>query len=230
MCKNNIIAFIHGFFIGVFSILPGLSGSLLASYFGDYQLFIDILHYKKYSIKNVIYISCVIVGILISLLFTSNFILNVYNNHIDIFKIVLVIVFIIMIIKYILKERNSAFEVLLLILLSFLFNSFLLSNVSINNSFFLYFLAGVFFSAGKIIPGLSSSLLLLNINFYRNVLHFFSNPFMYLNFYWFIFTIGFILTAFICYFFLVRFYKTNFFKKLILFILFSNLLLLIKNS
>ena len=73
---------LKGIIIGIGKIIPGVSGSMLAISMGIYQKLIDsINNFFKYPKENLKFLIKIGIGIIISIIFFSNIILNCLNNY-----------------------------------------------------------------------------------------------------------------------------------------------------
>jgi len=188
-----IKTFFIGIIIGIGMIMPGVSGSILAISFGVYGRLIRCISNFKWALKNdlkfLVTIAC---GIGIGILTIGKIILFFYtkyetptrfaflgiilgglpiifrkieNTRINIKNIVAFILSLIVgILLFILDMNGSLFN----------FESTLGNNVS---SYIRLFITGVLYSIGKIIPGISSSFLLMLVGMYNFFLKVVANPF-----------------------------------------------------
>ena len=80
--KETIILIIKGFIIGIGKVLPGVSGSLIALSLGLYEKAIEAISNIFNDFKNnVIFLSTIGVGILLSVMIGSNIVNYFLNNH-----------------------------------------------------------------------------------------------------------------------------------------------------
>ena len=172
---NNIF---KGFLYGVFSISPGLSGGFLATYFGDYEKCLDILTLKQIDKSSFFYLFYLLIGFLVGAILFSNIITFLYDKYMKYFIFFVLIINIILILYT--MNKYSLIQNIKIMLISFilltLFNNFYIFHISGLNGVVLYSVCGVIYSITKIIPGISSTTLLINIGFYGNLMKFFSNP------------------------------------------------------
>jgi len=176
--KMLIIDILKGFLYGVFSISPGLSGGFLAIYFGDYEKCLDIFTLKKVDKSSFIYLFNILFGFIVGVILFSNIITFLYDKYINSFKFYVLIINIILIL-YMMKKysliQNIKIMLISVILLTLL-NNFYILNISGLSGSRLYCISGVIYSITKIIPGISSTTLLINMGFYDNLMSLFSNP------------------------------------------------------
>ena len=173
--------FFKGIIIGIGKIIPGVSGSMLAISMGIYQKMIDSINNFFKDIKNnVIFLSKIAIGVLISIVFFSNIILKCLNNY----YIITVFFFIGLIVgsfKDINKEithRNK--KAIIITLLATL----LLGLINVNSEFnienniikFFYFIFVGFIDAlTMVIPGISGTATLMMIGAYNKIMETFSS-------------------------------------------------------
>ena len=214
----------RGIIYGIFSILPGLSGGSLANYTGDYDKIIKVLNNKEdYS-----FIINIILGFTIGVILTSNIILIIYHRYSCIFIKVIILINSFIIITMIMKTNNKINITLFSFLLYLLINTL---NININLSgIALYIISGIIYSFSKVIPGISSTSLLLTINFYDDIILFFSKPFysFYNNMiYWIIFWIIFVLFSYLLIGIINKINNKNLFNKIVIILMINNVLSLI---
>ena len=177
--KKYYINVIKGYFYGMFSIIPGLSGGALASYYGDYQYLIQILSQKEFNKKTMTYIFSLCLGAFIGIYLTSFLIIRLYYKFVRLFILVVIFINIVILLKC-LKKITFSFSLLILtIFLSLIvviiskYFSFHYLNLNIS---LVYIVSGIIYSISKIVPGVSSTAILINIGFYDKILKFFYNP------------------------------------------------------
>lgn len=195
--------YIKGCLYGIFSICPGLSGGLLAIQFGDYQKLLTIINKKDFKINNIIYLFALFIGFISGSAFFSNVVIYLYSKFNTVFIIIIIVINIFLLITFIKKFRYKFSKFVTMFIIS-MFLILVIKKININfvgqNTFFLYFISGIIFSFSKIVPGVSGTTLLINVNFYKNILSFFSNPFseLFYNFnLWIVFWLTFIIFSFI---------------------------------
>ena len=175
-----------GIVIGSAAIIPGLSGGVLAVIFGVYDkvLYAFSNLFKDFK-KNFIYILTIGTGVLLGIVWFSRVMMFLYQKHEAITKFAF-IGLIIGGIPYLFKQiRNKVgvkanYKVITITLIT----SFILWVISTYNPItivgtnnpILFFISGMVYVSGKIIPGLSSSVLLIMMGMYEYILSFLSNP------------------------------------------------------
>ena len=171
-----------GIAIGSGAILPGISSGIFCVIFGIYEKLIDsILNFFKYPKKNFKFLLPIIIGIFIGVFIFSNLI----NYFLIKFPIQTKSIFIGLIlgsIPSLIKETNKNFKFkssyFIYTILAFIIgivsvfieknNSFNLENQSF--SYIYLILSGFLMSAGVIIPGVSSTVILMILRVYPSYL------------------------------------------------------------
>lgn len=172
-------------------IIPGVSGGVIAVIFGVYDKMIKSLYnlFKDFK-KNFTFLFILFLGVIIGAIFFSRVLLFFYNKYEILTKfcfIGLILGGIPCLLKKVKEKTNKSinyFITLLFFTLSIIIfivtKKMFTINLSNNLSFFNLFLSGVIYSVGKVLPGISSSLLLMIIGMYEFVLSLISNPFVYI--------------------------------------------------
>ena len=179
-----ILDVIKGIFIGSGAILPGISSGVFCVIFGIYEKLVDsVLNIFKNFKKNLAFLFPIALGVIIGILLVSKllkFLFSTYPMPTNFCFIGLIIGSI----PILLKKANSNSGFRLHYLLYFLF-TFLIGILSIrlehvlpqfinfdfgSNYFFYLVLSGLLMSAGIIIPGVSSSVILMILGMYTTYL------------------------------------------------------------
>lgn len=186
-----IYLFLIGILIGTAMVIPGVSGAVIAVIFGVYdKMILALTNLFKDFKKHFIFLFILGIGILIGAIWFSNVMMFLYEKHEALTKLSF-IGLILGGVPYLFKEvklKNEKINypaIILTILLSVIL--FLLSKNNINFldkydshgaiiGFSLLFLAGVIYSVGKVVPGVSGSFLLIVIGLYEYVLSVMSHP------------------------------------------------------
>ena len=173
---KQIIKIIKGSFVGMGSILPGISGSMIAAILKIYQELITALNdFTKHPLKALKSVWEYIVGVIIGLGFGFLFI-KIFLDALPIPFTLLFIGFILGAIPGIIKElkseryRFSHFLVMILMMLMMIGFLFIQEGSSSTNSWIYYvviFIIGVIFAAALITPGLSGATMLLALGFFQ---------------------------------------------------------------
>lgn len=181
---------IAGFIIGAFAVLPGVSGGVVAVLLGVYQKIIEAFNNFKCDKKNnVVFLTKTAVGVLIGVVLSSKILLKAFNLYYG-ELCYLFIGLILGTIPYFIKDCNKdgKFELNYITIFISLAISLIISIYfknrfiySISNNFMSLLLSGILFAFGKIIPGISSSVLLNMIGKYEFYLELFSNPVSFIN-------------------------------------------------
>lgn len=174
---------LKGIIIGIGKIIPGVSGSMLAITLGIYQKLIDsINNFFKYPKDNFKFLSKITIGVIISIVFFSNIILNSLNKH----YLVTMFFFIGLIIGGFgdinknTDKSNKHIAFISFVLITFLGIINIDNELSIQNSFinFIYFiLIGFVDAITTIIPGISGTATLMMLGAYTTLIKTFSNIF-----------------------------------------------------
>lgn len=186
-----IYLFLIGILIGTAMVIPGVSGAVIAVIFGVYdKMILAFTNLFKNFKKHFTFLFVLGIGILIGAIWFSNVMMFLYENHEALTKLSF-IGLILGGVPYLFNEvklRNERINYPVIILtISLSVVLFLLSKNNINfldkcNSynnaigFSLLFLAGVIYSIGKVVPGVSGSFLLITIGLYEYVLSVMSHP------------------------------------------------------
>ena len=183
--------FFIGILIGTAMIVPGVSGAVIAVIFGVYDKMIEsLINLFKDFKKSFIFLFILGLGILIGAVWFSNVLMFLFEKH----EVITKFCFIGLIlggVPYLFKEvknkdcRINYVSSIITFLLSFtlwiLSENYLSINLSkVNDSVFInilnLFLAGVIYSVGKVVPGISGSFLLIIIGMYEFVLSVMAHP------------------------------------------------------
>lgn len=226
----NIKNILKGILYGIFSIIPGLSGGILAKSFGDYDKLINIYNEKTFNKSSITYVLFIFTGFYFGMTFFSKIILYLFNNYFMLFKYMIILINIIILIKYIKKSNCNLKDLITFFIISiiiyFVFNIF---NFKLDKYKYLSFIyLGIIYSISKIIPGLSGTSILVHFNLYEKILVMLSNPvksFISFPFKWSLFLVSFLIVSIIL---LKLIYKYNdFFDYIIVIIMFINIIIVI---
>lgn len=174
-----------GIILGIGFIIPGVSGGVLATILGIYDEIIYRLNHLFKSFKdNIFYLTPLVNGVIISILFFSKLILYLLNNKLNFISYVF-IGLILGCLPYLVKEikvKSNKSIAIIPFIVSLLFGIFLFiieknSLATTNNpNFLLMIIAGVFYAIGKIVPGISGAALLMLLGIYEYFLSIIANP------------------------------------------------------
>ena len=171
----SILLLIKGIIVGVAKIIPGLSGAVLMISFDLYDKAIySITNFFSDVKKNFIFLFNLGVGVVLGIVFFSK-IINFFINHYYLYTTFLFVGLILGGIPVINKKINYSGKNIIIVVASFiLMIIFSLSNLNntyvIKNNFFdifVFFGAGLLEAVGTILPGVSSTALLMLIGIYN---------------------------------------------------------------
>ena len=181
-----------GLVIGGGVILPGVSGGVLAVVFGIYEQMLDaVLHFFKDVRKNALFLVPLFVGLAVGVLIFGKILFFVFDKYPTESKftfIGLILGGLPVLFREIEKKGNKKINfpaliisftaaVVLFILGKGTLNIDFSSNIDGGMlSFILLFITGFIFVAGKVIPGISSSFMLMVIGMYQYLLNILNDP------------------------------------------------------
>lgn len=161
---NNLI---KGFIIGIGKILPGVSGALLAILMGVYDKSIDyIINFKRNKKESIKYLFPIGIGILLSIILFSKVIYYTLSKYY--FEVMMLFIGLIIgttpsIINKTEKKDNYlviiSFLIFFSISISNIDNTYIKQNNYIDS--LVYFISGITEAIGTVVPGVSSSALLM---------------------------------------------------------------------
>ena len=189
------MSFVYLFFVGVLAgsamITPGVSGAVVTVILGVYDKMINALNnlFKDFK-KNFTFLVILGIGILIGAVWFSNVIMFLYERHEVVTKFAFIglvlggVPFLFKEVKTKNKKINYVMMIITFIISLFLwiFSKTILEldldaeTSSGTVSFINLFLAGIIYSIGKVIPGISGSFLLIIIGMYEYVLSVMAHP------------------------------------------------------
>lgn len=172
-----MIKFLKGFLIGIGKIIPGVSGSMLAAIMGVYEKSLDcICNFKENKKESIKYLSPIALGILTSIILFSKIISICLSKY----YIVTMLFFIGLVLgglPYITNKVNKKDYYITII--SFLV-FFIISITNINNNYIpknniidilVYLLSGLLEGIGTVLPGVSSTALLMIVGTYNIIIY-----------------------------------------------------------
>lgn len=171
-----------GILIGAGAILPGISSGVLCVILGIYEKLVDsVLELFKDFKKNASFLFPIAIGVIIGFFLFGNllnYFFNSYNAECKLLFLGLILGSIPSLFKEANKKKKFKLSSLLYTFISFAFGLFLFllennisnSYMSIQNSFLFLFLSGFAMSAGVIIPGVSSTVILMCFGVYYTYL------------------------------------------------------------
>ncbi|MDI6452215.1 DUF368 domain-containing protein [Peloplasma aerotolerans] len=176
---NHLIKIIKGIFVGIGSILPGISGSMIAAILKIYQDLIQALNkFTKQPLKAISDVWQYIVGVIVGLMMGFLFISTV----LELFPIPLTLLFIGFIlgaVPGIINEfktdhyRWHHFLVMFIAMASMIGFLFVKEQTADVNSWYYYFvifMIGVITAASLITPGLSAATMLMALGYFRTLI------------------------------------------------------------
>lgn len=171
---NFIISTLKGILIGAGAILPGISSGVLLVIFGIYEKLVDsVLGIFKDFKKNIIFLFPIALGSIIGFFLFGkilNYFFEAYQNESKILFLGLILGSIPSLFKHINKKKNFRLSFLIYTISSFLVGLLLFifeKNIShssfgyLQTNFIFLFISGFAMSAGVIIPGISSTVILM---------------------------------------------------------------------
>ena len=174
---------LKGIIIGVGKIIPGVSGSMLAISMGIYQKLIDsVNNFFKLPKESFKFLFKITIGVLISMVFFSNIILNCLNKYylITIFFFIGLIIGGFEDIKQNTNKKYNYITVISFILIT-IFGLININNeVNIQNNLlnFIYFtFIGFMDAVTMVVPGISGTATLMMLGAYEKVIELYSNIF-----------------------------------------------------
>lgn len=173
---NTIILFIKGLIIGIGKIIPGVSGALLAIILNVYNEGLNkIVNIFCDFKKNILYLITIGIGIITGIIIFSNIINYMLNNYYVItmlFFIGLILGGILNILKEV-DKKDYIYTVITIIIFCIISLLNINNDYIIKNNFYdyiIFFIGGIIETCGTVIPGLSSTALLLILGIYDNVI------------------------------------------------------------
>ena len=173
---TSMLNLLKGFIIGIGKIIPGVSGSVLAITLGVYDKSVEYInnfkHNKKESLKYLLPLG---IGIIISIIIFSKIItilLDKYYQITMLFFIGLIIGGLPEIIKKVKKQDNiivgTSFIIFFIISISNLNSNYILKGNILD--IIILFISGLLEAIGTVVPGVSSSALLMILGTYNIIL------------------------------------------------------------
>ena len=181
---------IAGLLIGICVILPGVSGGVIAVILGIYdKIIFAINNFKDNKKGNFIFLFKIFIGLVLGIIISSKILIyffDKYHTEMSYLFIGLILGSIPLLIKNYYEKTNIKlnYPILLSIsIISIILSIVIKKDIVISgdeNNVLLLFISGFIFAIGKVIPGVSSSVLLNLIGRYKLYLTIFSNPISYL--------------------------------------------------
>ncbi len=174
---NHLTKIIKGSLVGMGSILPGVSGSMIAAIFNIYQSLVNALNdFTKHPFKAIKSVWHYIVGIIIGL-FLGFFVIKLFLDIAPLPITLLFIGFILGAIPSIIqrikvtKTKWHHFLVIVISMMIMLLMAFIQENTAAGNQeYLIVFIIGMITAVALIIPGLSGATMLMALGFYQKLL------------------------------------------------------------
>ena len=180
-----------GLLIGMGIVLPGVSGGVIAVILNVYdKLIFAVNNFKENKKENAIFLIKIFISLVIGAIISANLLTYFFEKYLvemSYLFIGLVLGTIPMIVKTYKEKSDKSLNYVVLftvMIVSILLTTFLKGNlfeIGNENSFLGLFLAGFLFIVGKVVPGLSSSIMLSIIGQYDLLLTAFSNPISFVS-------------------------------------------------
>ena len=177
---NAILLLLKGFIMGIANIIPGVSGGTLAIILGIYEKLIDVLSsFWKNLKKNILFVLPLLIGMGIALI-AGSFVIDWGLKNFPIATTLFFVGLVIGGIPFIYMKVHKKYNVVNVIIFIIIFALVVLlsiltvdSNVSLDKIDFLLivklFFVGAVTAATMIIPGISGSLVLMNMGYYESI-------------------------------------------------------------
>lgn len=175
---------LFGLLIGMGIVLPGVSGGVIAVILNVYdKIIFSLNNFFENKKENSVFLAKIIVSTIIGAVISAKILLYFFDKYIiemSYLFIGLVLGTIPLIIKTYKEKTNQSLNYIVIVLvtiISIVLSIYLKeSRIDSNNSILNLFLVGMLYTIGKVIPGISSSVLLTMIGKYELLLNIFSNP------------------------------------------------------
>lgn len=178
-----MLLILKGIIIGIGKIVPGVSGSMLAISMGIYQKLIDSVNsFFKYPKENFKFLFKITIGVIISMVFFSNIILNLLTKY----YLITIFFFIGLILggfEDLKKNTNKKYNYIAIISFVLIMTLGFINidnKVNVTNDLlnFVYFVFIGFIDAlTMIVPGISGTATLMMLGAYEKVIEMYSNIF-----------------------------------------------------
>lgn len=176
---SNVILVIKGLIIGFAKVMPGVSGAILAISMGVYDKGINAITRFFDNIKeNTKFLFFIGIGIIIAIILGSNIVYFLLNNYYVItmlFFMGLIFGSTPKIISKVDKTIKGYIISLVMFIIITLLTNININNNNISNSIFIYLISGLIDAFGMVVPGISSTALLMVIGTYNNIIYSLSN-------------------------------------------------------
>ena len=172
---SNIVLIIKGLIIGLAKVMPGVSGAILAISMGVYDKGINAITRFFDNIKeNIKFLFFIGIGIIIAIILGSNIVYFLLNNYYVItmlFFMGLIFGSTPKIISKVDKSIKGIMISFIIFIIITLLTNLNINNNSVSNSIIIYLISGLIDAFGMVVPGISSTALLMVIGTYNNIIY-----------------------------------------------------------
>ena len=179
--KRYLILILKGFIIGIGKILPGISGAFLAIILKVYDKGLNaIIHFNKNAKENIYILSSLMIGIILSIIIFSK-ILTLLIKKSEFLVMIFFIGLILGTVKNITKEiKNNNYIIIIVTIILFTGIMFMSGEkiyiMKYNyKDYITFFCGGLLEAIGTVVPGVSSTALLLLMGIYQIIISLFAN-------------------------------------------------------
>lgn len=172
---SNIVLIIKGLIIGLAKVMPGVSGAILAISMGVYDKGINAITRFFDNIKeNIKFLFFIGIGIIIAIILGSNIVYFLLNNY----YVITMLFFMGLIFgstPKIISKVDKSIKGIMISFITFIIITLLtnlnINNNSVSNSIIIYLISGLIDAFGMVVPGISSTALLMVIGTYNNIIY-----------------------------------------------------------
>ena len=172
---SNIVLIIKGLIIGWAKVMPGVSGAILAISMGVYDKGINAITRFFDNIKeNIKFLFFIGIGIIIAIILGSNIVYFLLNNY----YVITMLFFMGLIFgstPKIISKVDKSIKGIIISFITFIIITLLtnlnINNNSVSNSIIIYLISGLIDAFGMVVPGISSTALLMVIGTYNNIIY-----------------------------------------------------------
>ena len=172
---SNIVLIIKGLIIGLAKVMPGVSGAILAISMGVYDKGINAITRFFDNIKeNIKFLFFIGIGIIFAIMLVSNIVYFLLNNY----YVITMLFFMGLIFgstPKIISKVDKSIKGIMISFITFIIITLLtnlnINNNSVSNSIIIYLISGLIDAFGMVVPGISSTALLMVIGTYNNIIY-----------------------------------------------------------
>ena len=172
---SNIVLIIKGLIIELAKVMPGVSGAILAISMGVYDKGINAITRFFDNIKeNIKFLFFIGIGIIIAIILGSNIVYFLLNNY----YVITMLFFMGLIFgstPKIISKVDKSIKGIMISFITFIIITLLtnlnINNNSVSNSIIIYLISGLIDAFGMVVPGISSTALLMVIGTYNNIIY-----------------------------------------------------------